>query len=1032
MHKSYFSFLFLFLLVFSQAFPQNVNVSSPSLTYPDLNTAFTAINNGVHTGNISIEIVGNTTELVSAVLNASGTGAASYTSISIQPSGGALRTITGAISGHLIDLNGADNITINGLNAGGNSLIISNTSTGASSAIRFISDASNDLITNCNIQGSASSSDNGVVFFSTGAISGNDGNTISNCNITGTGGNLPINAIFSLGTSSAIANSGNTITANNLPDFFNPSLATSGINLSTGNSSWTISNNKLFQTANRIYTVANTHTAINISSGDNHTISGNIIGFANAGGTGTTNMIGMTSGSLGGTFPSSYTTGGTANEIRYIGINCAFSAGGIVSSIQNNTIAGFAFYTASTMTTTNGNFCAIAVTSGNADIGTIAGNTIGATSGNGSIYTSATTTGGVIVGIFATTANTITIKNNTIGALDAMGINSSFIGGITGINSAGTGSFFITNNIIGNTTNPNLRTGNLTEAGNLSNVGTTFSTANNLGSIKGILNNSSGNIVIGTIGEPNIIRNSNNNSSSASASYRGIETTAGITSITGNYITNMTSVTTNTLEIASQLGGLGILLTSTASGSEINNNVINNLSINNTGTASTNIAGIGASGAANLTISRNIIYNLSNLSTAISAVNPATVSGIFLRSGTTANTIVNNMITLGNGQATNTTFIGIWNNNGMTPNPAYNIYYNSIYITGTVSSGAQPSFGYVRGDLTATARTVTVNLRNNIFYNDRTGGTGKHYAISNNYGATVSAVGWSAAASDYNILNSANPNTIGYWTTDQNLTGWKTASAGDTASKSKNVFFVDIAAGNLRITGSSNGDLDLTGTPIAGITTDIDGNIRNASFPYIGANEGSIPLPVELTAFTSMTVRNEVILDWATSSEINNASFEIERSQVSSSITNFHKVGSIQGNGTTNEIKKYQFKDLNVQSGKYKYRLKQLDFNGNFQYYTLSNEVFVGVPDKYSLSQNYPNPFNPATKINYDLPKDGKVNLRIYDITGKEIAALINNEVQPAGYYTITFNASNLSSGVYFYKMMAGDFISTKKLVLLK
>lgn len=203
------------------------------------------------------------------------------------------------------------------------------------------------------------------------------------------------------------------------------------------------------------------------------------------------------------------------------------------------------------------------------------------------------------------------------------------------------------------------------------------------------------------------------------------------------------------------------------------------------------------------------------------------------------------------------------------------------------------------------------------------------------------------------------------------------------------------------------------------------------SFSQFALTSSDAPLPIELASFTSMTIRNEVILDWSTSSEINNASFEIERSPVAVS-DNYQRIGSIQGNGTTNEVKKYKFNDRNLQTGKYKYRLKQIDFNGNFNYFNLSGEVEVGIPGKYDLSQNYPNPFNPVTKINYDMPKDGKVNLRIYDITGREIAALINNELQPAGYYTVIFNASNLSSGVYFYRIVAGDFVATKKLMLIK
>ena len=91
----------------------------------------------------------------------------------------------------------------------------------------------------------------------------------------------------------------------------------------------------------------------------------------------------------------------------------------------------------------------------------------------------------------------------------------------------------------------------------------------------------------------------------------------------------------------------------------------------------------------------------------------------------------------------------------------------------------------------------------------------------------------------------------------------------------------------------------------------------------------------------------------------------------------------------------------------------------------------IGVPEKFSLSQNYPNPFNPSTKINYDVPFDSRVELVVFDMTGKEIAKVVN-ELKTAGYYTVTFNSANLPSGVYFYKLIAGNHVETKKMTLVK
>lgn len=191
-------------------------------------------------------------------------------------------------------------------------------------------------------------------------------------------------------------------------------------------------------------------------------------------------------------------------------------------------------------------------------------------------------------------------------------------------------------------------------------------------------------------------------------------------------------------------------------------------------------------------------------------------------------------------------------------------------------------------------------------------------------------------------------------------------------------------------------------------------------------------LPVELASFNSLVVKNEVILDWSTVSEINNASFEVERTPASSN--DYNRIGSVEGNGTSNSMSYYKFSDNNLQAGKYKYRLKQIDFNGNYEYIDLTNEVIVGVPAKYDLSQNYPNPFNPVTKINFEIPVDSRVTLKIFDISGREVATLVN-ELRTAGYYTVSFDAHNFASGIYFYRVTAGDnaqFTMTKKMMLVK
>lgn len=189
------------------------------------------------------------------------------------------------------------------------------------------------------------------------------------------------------------------------------------------------------------------------------------------------------------------------------------------------------------------------------------------------------------------------------------------------------------------------------------------------------------------------------------------------------------------------------------------------------------------------------------------------------------------------------------------------------------------------------------------------------------------------------------------------------------------------------------------------------------------------PLPVELSGFTSVINANNVILNWSTSTETNNSGFEIERS---SGNISWAKIGFVSGNGTVSSPVNYSFTDRSLSTGIYNYRLKQIDFNGNFEYFNLTNDVNIGIPAEFELSQNYPNPFNPSTKIDYQIPSDGNVNISLFDLSGKEVLQLVN-ENKPAGYYSVTLNASALSSGIYFYNITTSNgFVNTKKLMLVK
>lgn len=425
------------VFTYTVAASTNVEVTATGGTalasYATLKAAFDAVNAGTHTGSITIKIYGNTTETATASLSASGAGSASYTAISIQPAGGAARTISGAIvaGSPLIDLNGADNVTIDGLNSGGNALTISNTTasaTSGTSTIRFQADATNNTVTRCSVLGSpsmAAGTNGGVIYFAAGAVStGNDNNTISNCLVGPAGANLPTKGIFGNGSTgtTTLNNSGITINNNEIYDVFNASTSNYGVYISGGNTAQTITNNKIYQTAARTTTTGITIAGIyiaNTTSADGFTITGNTIGYANNAGTGTYTIAGAFTNTFYGIYLSglstattsvinsnivsdiSFTTtssGTTGGSYPFTGINLANSASAV--TINSNIIRNINF-----PGTATGSYAGIDLNSSGTGTHTVNSNTITnfARTGSGTTY-----------GIRINSPTTVTLNSNTI------------------------------------------------------------------------------------------------------------------------------------------------------------------------------------------------------------------------------------------------------------------------------------------------------------------------------------------------------------------------------------------------------------------------------------------------------------------------------------------------------------------------------------------------------------------------------------------------------------------------------------------
>lgn len=646
--------------VHAQVTVAGANPATPNGIFPTLGSAFTAINASNQAGlNITVNITANTVEAVGTVLNQN---AGPWATLTIQPVGNV--SVTGTIAGVLVDLNGADNVLINGINNVVNSLTIENTSNSTlASTIRFVNDATNNTLTNCLVKGSSTgvptvAGDGAVIFIAGTSVPsaiGNDNITISNNDITAST-TIPFVLVKGFGSSTA-GNSGVVISNNLIHDFFCTVYShCRGIFIGNGNTAWTLSTNRIYQTADRQWISGgqpNVYACIDINNslsgnGNNFIITGNILGFGNSAGTG---YSVLKNGGTSGT--------NIASNIHALILNASNSVNNLIS---NNVIAGFDLKSSRATATTGENiFIGIFIRAGAANV---QNNQIG----------SSLISNSIIIRSTATTAP------NPVPAV--------------GIYNRGTAS----NSIIGN------QVGGFTMLFE--------SPPGTLGSERisliGILSDNSGttNIRNNQIGGTN---SANMTTPFAFARLIGIMSTAGVSKITGNVLQNLTHTGVRTIFTGLNSNVAGILVTPGAVGDSISRNTITNLSSTAT-TSSGNKSIIGiyadASGAGSGTaISKNIIHSFNTSGGAGIKVGIATYAG--------RSRISNNMIAIGEGSSGNDIIFGIEQNLATT----VEAYYNTVKISGT-------SVGVVTAAYRSNCNTTfpgIATLRNNIFYNDRIG-----------------------------------------------------------------------------------------------------------------------------------------------------------------------------------------------------------------------------------------------------------------------------------------------------------------------
>jgi len=812
----------LMLIIFTASFGfAQVTVSGSNGANGDYSTlkgAFDIINSNSQTGNnIVITITASTTETATASL----TGAAGmWSSLLIYPTTSGL-SISGNFSGNLIDINEADNVTIDGrVNQSGSKNLVIQTSNGV--AIQFINSAENNIVKYCVLKGTSQTL--GVVFFSNSASgNGNDNNLIDNCDITN-GGTRPLNGILSDGGSSGtITNSGNIVSNNNFFNLMHLTSECNGIYIYRLSTEWTISGNSFYEENDLTFTTTpnyKCHIKMNNATG----------------------VVTVTGNYIGGKAPL---CGGSAIKLTASGIGTTYSPLNIVASpteisnITNNTITNIDY---------SGSTYFIPFTNSISIKGNITGNIIGSSTTNDAIKISSTSTGmpPMVYALLVTLPaiggqnHPVYVLNNTVGGFTlSNSVSADYVININAIaiSSGVANSYcYVENNIVGSTTVPNsIRCIN------------TGATGNRAQSLIGINYSSESSICIRNNTIANLTNNFTINGTSATRSQTiGIRASNsdGNWEISNNTIRDLKCASANNQK-ADRASVIGIAFRiRNGTTHSIFGNTVYNLENIGTTVSDVTVTGIyfeGSPYASNSDVYGNFVHSLKinplNTSTT------ATISGLEINNfhlvpgtETSIRNFYNNVISVGTGFNNDCFVFGIYEYGAQAR--TNNVYFNTVYVSGT-PNGNQNSYAlYVTGSSTSVVR----NFRNNIFVNarSRTGGTGQHYAASyaNTYGLTV----------DYNdYFVSGTGAMLGYNGGD--ISSLPIVAGQDANSLNTNPLFE--SAGSTTATDYKP-TVTLSGISISGITTDFLGNTRGPT-PIMGAFEICTPpaQPTEIAGNSS-------------------------------------------------------------------------------------------------------------------------------------------------------------------------------------